>query len=199
MMPARALPRRLAYSLALLLLPACGGAEPVAASRGAPPAEPGKAPDGKASRRSGGAAGGPAEPAPAAAPEPARPKIVLTRDDFGPASRDPFQNFMAGSAPIVEAVRPRAEREVKLAEFAFEDLRLVAIVNSGRNIVPRALFVASDGRSKSVSQGEYFSRAEVLLASVNRDYVEIEVIDEELATSLNMTRGERRAIYLKTN
>jgi Tfp pilus assembly protein PilP len=84
-----------------------------------------------------------------------------------------------------------------MPEYAFEDLKLVAIVNSGRSIVPRALFVGSDGRSKAVRQGEYFSSAEVLLAAVNRDYVEIEIVDEELASSLNMQRGDRRAIYLR--
>jgi hypothetical protein len=62
---------------------------------------------------------------------------------------------------------------------------------------PRALFVASDGRSQAIKQGEYFSSAEVLLAAVNRDYVEIEVVDDDLASSLNLQRGERRAIQLR--
>jgi hypothetical protein len=57
--------------------------------------------------------------------------------------------------------------------------------------------VAGDGYSSAVRQGEYFSSAEVLLAAVNRDYVEIEVVDEELAASLGMQRGERRALYLR--
>ena len=88
---------------------------------------------------------------------------------------------------------------MRMADYNFEDLKLIGVVLSSRNIRPRALFVASDGKSKTVRQGEFFSRAEVMLASVNRDYVEIEVVDEELAKGLNMTRGERRAIYLKTD
>ena len=36
-----------------------------------------------------------------------------------------------------------------------------------------------------------------MLAAVNRDYVEIEVVDDDLASSLNLQRGERRAIYLR--
>ena len=85
-----------------------------------------------------------------------------------------------------------------MQQCAFEDLKLVAIANSRRSGVrPRALFVAGDGYSSAVRQGEYFSSAEVLLVAVNRDYVEIEVVDEELAASLGMQRGERRALYLR--
>jgi hypothetical protein len=74
----------------------------------------------------------------------------------------------------------------------------VAIANSRRaGVRPRALFVAGDGYSSAVRQGEYFSSAEVLLVAVNRDYVEIEVVDEELAASLGMQRGERRALHLR--
>ena len=84
-----------------------------------------------------------------------------------------------------------------MAEYNFEDLELIGIVHSGRDVQPRALWVGTDGKSKTIKQGEYFSRAEVLLATVNRDYVEIEVVDDELAKGLNMARGERRAVYLK--
>ncbi len=126
-----------------------------------------------------------------------RSRPVLTREDFSLATRDPFQNFLGTQVVELEPDRPRAQRDVKMSEYNFEDLNLIAIVHSGRAIVPRALFLASDGKSKTIHQGEYFSRAEVLLAAVNRDYVEVEVVDEDLATSLNMTRGERRAIYLK--
>ena len=85
-----------------------------------------------------------------------------------------------------------------MAGYAFEDLKLISIVN-GRGVAPRALFLASDGKSKTIKQGEYFSSAEVKLAAVNRDYVEIEVVDDDLGSSLNLQRGERRAIYLRTD
>jgi Tfp pilus assembly protein PilP len=113
--------------------------------------------------------------------------------------RDPFQVYVAPQAVVAEPDKVRAERKVKMGKYAFEDLRLVAIVNSGRGVVPRALFLASDGKSKTIRQGEYFSSAEVLLAAVNRDYVEIEVVDDDLASSLNLQRGERRALYLRTD
>lgn len=129
-----------------------------------------------------------------------RPKRAdLTRDDFSGRARDPFHNYLAADA--LESPTPveivRKERAVKLAEYTFDELRLIAIVNAGRSVAPRALFLASDNKSKSVKQGEYFSSAEVLLASVNRDYIEIEVVDPELTPGWNLERGERKVIYLK--
>lgn len=112
--------------------------------------------------------------------------------------RDPFRGFVAAEPVQPEPDPIRAERQVQMRQYSFEDLRLVAIANTRRTGArPRALFVAGDGISGSVSQGEFFSSAEVLLAAVNRDYVEIEVVDEELAASLGMQRGERRALYLR--
>lgn len=149
-----------------------------------------------ASRRTTSVAAGSAPAQPEEDLGPARPPIDLDAKSFQ-RRRDPFQSFVVAQKVELEPDKPRAERKVVLGEYSFEDLKLVAIVNSGRQIVPRALFVGSDGRSKAVRQGEYFSSAEVLLAAVNRDYVEIEIVDEELASSLNMQRGERRAIYLR--
>jgi Tfp pilus assembly protein PilP len=158
------------------------------------------APAGGGSRRSATPTKGEQNEAPPPELEFERPKRAeLTRDDFSGRARDPFHNYMAAQALTspepVEIVRK--EREVKLSEYTFEDLRLIAIVNAGRSVAPRALFLASDNKSKSVKQGEYFSSAEVLLASVNRDYIEIEVVDPELTPGWNLERGERRVIYLK--
>jgi Tfp pilus assembly protein PilP len=177
---------------------ACGdgddGGQP--ASRGAP-----KTAGGGKSKKEKKTSRRPAQGADAAPAEdvPEHPKVVLTREDFGLESRDPFQPFL-GNEVIETSDSPRdvlRQRDVRLAEYNFEDLTLIGIVMSGRGIQPRALFLASDNKSKSVKQGEYFSRAEVLLAAVNRDYIEIEVVDEELAKGLNMATGERRPIYLK--
>lgn len=129
---------------------------------------------------------------------PPRPPVALDSHSFG-RRRDPFLSVVSTEIAVPEPDKPRAAREVQMAKYAFEDLKLIAIVNSGRGIVPRALFLASDGKSRTIKQGEYFSSAEVLLAAVNRDYVEIEVVDDELASSLNLQRGERRAIYLRND
>jgi Tfp pilus assembly protein PilP len=200
-------------ALAVLLalgLPAagCGGDETqVTQQRGMPnqkpivnePRKSGGGGGGGGSRRSnGGGSKAPAEEEPELE-RPDRPRPVLTRDDFSGRARDPFHNYLA--AEVIDTPEPvevvRKQREVKLAEYTFEELRLIAIVNAGRNVAPTALFLASDNKSKPVKQGEYFSSAEVLLASVNRDYIEIEIIDPELTPGWNMERGERKVIYLK--
>ena len=139
-----------------------------------------------------------------AAAEPAKPKRPrsepLTRENFGPETRDPFKSFLndqtldaVEEAPVVA----ERQREVRMAGYNFEDLSLAGIIRSKRGVGPRALFVASDGISGTIQQGEYFSRAEVLLSSVNAGYVEIEIVDENLAKGLNLATGETRAIYLK--
>jgi Tfp pilus assembly protein PilP len=175
---------------------ACGD-EPVASQRGVP----GGTSKAKAQTKTGktGKAAAEQEGAqPEVRPEPPRPPVALDAKAFS-RRRDPFQVYVAPQAVVAEPDKVRAERKVKMGKYAFEDLRLVAIVNSGRGVVPRALFLASDGKSKTIRQGEYFSSAEVLLAAVNRDYVEIEVVDDDLASSLNLQRGERRALYLRTD
>lgn len=182
-----------------------GGAE-VSAKRGAPPPKGGGAAGAPAKAAATPAAGASAAPGAAAnanAEEevlpsqlPARPPVALDAKSFQ-RRRDPFLSFVASEVVVPEPDRPRAERKVEMQQYAFEDLKLVAIVNAGRGMKPRALFVASDGKSHSIKQGDYFSSAEVLLAAVNRDYVEIEVVDDDLASSLNLQRGERRAIYLR--
>jgi Tfp pilus assembly protein PilP len=152
---------------------------------------------GGGSRRNGT---GPAAEEEQAEPErPDRPRPILTRDDFSGRARDPFHNYQAAEAlDVPEPVEVvRKQRDVKLAEYTFDELKLIAIVNAGRSVAPTALFLAADNKSKSVKQGEYFSSAEVLLASVNRDYIEVEIIDPELTPGWNLERGERKVIYLK--
>jgi len=198
----------LAAALALAV-PACGEEEaPPASTRGVPGGakKGGDAKEGKdaakTARRTPQAT--PAGETPLAAegepevdPGPKRPPPVLDATSFM-RRRDPFQGLVEAAAVQPEPDPIRAERAVLLRQYSFEDLKLVAIANSRRSGVrPRALFVAGDGHSSAVRQGEYFSSAEVLLAAVNRDYVEIEVVDEELAASLGMQRGERRALYLR--
>lgn len=191
--------RGLTIALAMCFgLTACSEDEPVAQDRTAPTLNRGKGKkkkdgEGTASKRD--AAAGDEEELEEG---PARPPVALDSKSFL-RRRDPFQSFIAAETIVPEPDRPRAERRVRMAGYSFEDLKLIAIVNSGRGIIPRALFLASDGKSKTIKQGEFFSSAEVLLAAVNRDYVEIEVVDDDLASSLNLQRGERRAIYLRTD
>lgn len=183
---------------ATLLLAACGEEQQATGSRGMGDKSIKKkgGDEKKGAEKKGGKKG--ADKGPKTRPKD-RPKIVLTRADFATPARDPFQSWVDFDASESEpAAVSQRQRDVRMREYNFDDLKLIGVVNSGRNVVPRALFLANDGKSKTIHQGEYFSRAEVLLASVNRDYVEIEVVDEELAQTLNLERGERRAIYLET-
>lgn len=199
-------PRSSAVLLAAaLLLPttACGDEElPATGQRGIP----------GGAKKSKGDAKRPAARTPAAGGSEAAPELALAEEEEPGVKRpppqldqtsftrrrDPFRGFVAAEPVQPEPDPIRAERQVQLRQYSFEDLRLVAIANTRRSGVrPKVLFVAGDGISGSVSQGEFFSSAEVLLAAVNRDYVEIEVVDEELAASLGMQRGERRALYLR--
>jgi Tfp pilus assembly protein PilP len=173
-----------------------GGTKPITND----PAKTSKAGGGGSRRSGGGSGGGAAQAEPEPEPvRPDRPRAVLTREDFSGRARDPFHNYAA--ADLLDSPEPvelvRKQRDVKLAEYTFEELRLIAIVNAGRNVAPTALFLAADNKSKSIKQGEYFSSAEVLLASVNRDYIEVEIIDPELTPGWNLERGERKVIYLK--
>lgn len=197
---------------AALVLPASGCAEeeaPPSQSRGVPggkkkSADTKEGKDGAAApAKRTSAAAAPAGESPLAVeepevdPGPKRPPPILDATSFV-RRRDPFQGLVEAEPVQPEPDPIRAERAVLLRQYSFEDLKLVAIANSRRSGVrPRALFVAGDGYSSAVRQGEFFSSAEVLLVAVNRDYVEIEVVDEELAASLGMQRGERRALYLR--
>lgn len=178
----------------------CGDDAEKATSRGLGDAAKTKTKDKGADKGAAAAGAAKAGEAAAAAPtRPDRPKIILTREDFSEAARDPFQGFLPieDDVPGETSVAATRTRDVKMAGYAFEDLSLIGIVRSGKSVQPRALFVSNDGKSKTIRQGEYFSRAEVLLAAVNRDYVEIEVVDEDKARGMNWQVGERRAIYLK--
>ncbi len=226
-MNGRSKPTHLVAAFSLVALFGCGedDATPVASKRGSPGFSGGKkAVEGEIAKEegAGGKAAPPASKAPAkrapakpaegkpaakaAAPAeeevlpsalPRIPTVALDAKSFQ-RRRDPFLNTVAADVVVPEPDRPRAaNRTVAMQQYAFEDLKLVAIANGGRGVKPRALFVASDGKSGTIKQGDYFSSAELLLAAVNRDYVEIEVVDDDLASSLNLQRGERRAIYLR--
>ncbi|MEM7157722.1 MAG: hypothetical protein AAF799_33080 [Myxococcota bacterium] len=199
-------PRWLGLGVSVLALalsgPACGDDElPATAQRGAPGGGKKKGKKKAGSRRTGkgAAAGDGLLDEEVEDPGVKRPPPLLDATSFA-KFRDPFQGFVAAEPVEPEPDPIRAEREVEMRQYSFEDLKLIGITSTRRSgASPRALFVANDGISGSIRQGQFFSSAEVLLVAVNRDYVEIEVVDEELSASLGMERGERRALYLRND
>ena len=195
--------RRLLPLTLALALAACEDDVPVTTQRGMAGVPGAPSTDDKGPAKRGGGSAQPTAPSAAAGAEavedlPPRPSPTLDAKSFARV-RDPFQSAQVDSLVVPEVERPKAQRKVRMPQYRFEDLKLIAIVNSGRGVVPRALFLASDGKSGTIHQGEYFSSAEVLLAAVNRDYVEIEIVDDVMASGLNLERGERRAIYLRND
>ena len=117
-LPRRALAsaRALAFASLTAASLSCGGEDaPVAGGRGF---------QGGPQQTAGGGAGAVDAPPP---PDLA-PSKVLSREDFGPTSRDPFQAFLGldDTSPVEAPVAPiLRQRDVKLAEYDFGDLTLI--------------------------------------------------------------------------
>lgn len=108
-----------------------------------------------------------ASAAPSAAPAPkAATSTIPRRREFPEAefteterSRDPFRSY---TTKFVEEVKGqvRSQRQVVLAEFAVDDLKLVGIVT---RIVPsRAMLVDPSGKGHVVHRGDFVGRADVV-------------------------------------
>lgn len=100
----------------------------------------------------------------ASAPKPVA--SVPARRDFPEAefteterSRDPFRSFLNKFAEEAKS-RVVSQRQVLLAEFAIDDLKLVGIVT---RIVPaRAMLVDPTGKGHVVHRGDFVGRADVV-------------------------------------
>jgi type IV pilus assembly protein PilP len=121
--------------------------DPFAAAANAPPASSSAAPTGKA----------PAQQQVAPPPGPKEfPEAEFTETE---RSRDPFRSY---SHKFVEEAKGtvRSQREVLLAEFAVDDLKLVGIVT---RIVPaRAMLVDPSGKGHVVHRGDFVGRADIV-------------------------------------
>jgi type IV pilus assembly protein PilP len=142
------LERRFALSLALVAL-ACGSD---------PPATPAPA-DSSAPAAGSGAASPKARGAASAAPLPPRREFPEAEFTETERSRDPFRSYSAKFAEEVKG-RVKSQRQVKLAEFSVDDLKLVGIV---LRIVPaRAMLVDPTGRGHVVHRGDFVGRADLV-------------------------------------
>jgi type IV pilus assembly protein PilP len=101
----------------------------------------------------------PPPPPPQAPAKPAAgPAIEFNETDFteGDRSRDPFRSFAAAATNTRAVVN---QRNVLIAEYALDDLRLIAIVQGGEQ--PMAMLVDPKGKGTTVRRGDFIGRSEI--------------------------------------
>jgi type IV pilus assembly protein PilP len=152
--------RRLVALAALPLLAAACGSDPP------PPPEvfgvDSAAPDGSAAPATTARA-----PKAAAAPSGIPPRREFPEAEFTETerSRDPFRSYTSNFAADVKG-GVRSQRQVVLAEFAVDDLKLIGIVT---RIAPsRAMLVDPTGRGHVVHRGDFVGRADVVQTGGSR-------------------------------
>jgi type IV pilus assembly protein PilP len=75
-------------------------------------------------------------------------------------NRDPFRNFIAPSTSAVPRVTTTNQRDVKLGQYAIDELKLIAIVGSGED--RRAMFVDPEGKGWMVTKGNFICKPEIV-------------------------------------
>lgn len=86
---------------------------------------------------------------------------VYSENDFveSDKSRDPFRNF--AKVFVEQNAKPaRIQRDVLLPQYTIDELKLVAIVQSGD--YPRAMFVDPTGKGWVVKHGDFLGRADLV-------------------------------------
>jgi type IV pilus assembly protein PilP len=146
-------------SLALLplLVAACGSDPPPQETFGVDSAAP-----------AGSAAPGAASPRKAASvPSGIPPRREFPESEFTETerSRDPFRSYSTKFAEEVKGA-VKSQRQVVLAEFAVDDLKLIGIVT---RIAPsRAMLVDPTGRGHVVHRGDFVGRADIVQTAGTR-------------------------------
>jgi type IV pilus assembly protein PilP len=112
-----------------------------------------------------GSAPPPNRAAPVAAADAGLPAMVkapeYSENDFveSDRNRDPFRSYLSLGGP--QGPRPLVnQREVKLAEYSIDELKLMAIVLGGDQ--SRAMFVDPSGKGTVVYRGNFICRPEVV-------------------------------------
>ncbi len=142
----------LAFALGVPTLVACGSDTPTkpgtptaASGTPAPPVQRGATADNKVD------AGAP----------PKRDAVDRPENDFveSDRSRDPFRSF--ARLFVEQNAKPvRIQRDVLLAQYTIDELKLVAIVTGGD--YPRAMFVDPNGKGWVVKRGDFMGRADLV-------------------------------------
>lgn len=89
------------------------------------------------------------------------PPLVISESDFTESdrTRDPFRSFAREFVPVGPQVQV-VENQIKLREYALDELRLVAvIVGTG---VPYAMVVDPTGRGTIIRRGDYVGRPDTV-------------------------------------
>ncbi|HEX4447662.1 MAG TPA: pilus assembly protein PilP, partial [Polyangiaceae bacterium] len=102
-------------------------------------------------------------PAPSASVSTLPPELKgpeYTENDFveSDRNRDPFRSFLVSNQPVNK--QSMNQRKVELAQYAIEELKLVAIVTGGAGA--RAMFVDPSGKGTVVYKGSFVCRSEVV-------------------------------------
>jgi type IV pilus assembly protein PilP len=106
------------------------------------------------------APGGPAPKGPEGGPPNARREFPEAEFTETERSRDPFRSYSHKFVEEAKTTSVRSQRQVVLAEFAVDDLKLVGIVT---RIVPaRAMLVDPSGKGHVVHRGDFVGRADVV-------------------------------------
>ena len=140
----------------LLLLVGCGDDTPaVSASTGGASSGPAAA----------AAPGAPAASASGAAkPLPPPPKVEIVEAEFTESerSRDPFRSFLSIFKEEAKGTA-KSQREVVLAQFAIDELKLIGIVT--RAEPAKAMLVDPAGTGHVVQRGQFVGRADIVQAA----------------------------------
>lgn len=105
----------------------------------------------------------PAPPPAPVAPKTAAPaniaSIEFNETDFaeGERSRDPFRGFSSGGAVNTRAVIN--QRNVLVADYTLDDLKLIAIVQGGEQ--PMAMLMDPKNKGTTVRRGDFIGRSEI--------------------------------------
>jgi type IV pilus assembly protein PilP len=100
-------------------------------------------------------------PAPSAAPPPTKVGPEYAESDFveNDRNRDPFRAYM--DLFVDQEKKPlKVQRKVILSQYALEELKLVAIVQSGD--YPRAMVIPPGGKGAVIKRGDFIGRAETV-------------------------------------
>jgi type IV pilus assembly protein PilP len=98
----------------------------------------------------------------AAPPPPPMPHVEFSENDFveSDRNRDPFRSYVAVLVPEANKKSTTIQRDVILAQYALDELKLIAIVTGGE--YPRAMVVDPGGKGWVIKRGDWVGKPEIV-------------------------------------